>query len=569
MAKIYVVGLGPGDASQMTGAARAALDAADVLCGYTVYLDLVRALYPGKEAFATPMRGELERCRRAVGLARAGRCVAVLCSGDAGVYGMAGLVLQLVEGELEPEVDAQPHVDAQDEVEVEVVSGITAATSGAAVLGAPLGHDFCCISLSDLLTPWEVIERRLEAAAAGDFCMALYNPASHRRRDHLRRACEVLVRAGKDPGTACGWVRNIGRAGQEARTLTLAELADAEVDMFTTVFVGSCATRRLGPWLVTPRGYEARAAKDARARGEGVAVASAKGAVRGLGGGATPGAVPPAAPAPLRVLVFGGTTEGRVLAERLAARAGFDACVSVATALGTEELEGPAACGAVRVVQGRLDEDGIARLAAGFDACVDATHPYAVEVSRNVRAACARAGVPVLRVARPGGDAADGVPADDGCVRVASAAEAAAFLAGERGSVLLAVGSKELPAFAGIDSRRLFARVLPTHEALQACEDLGLPHRNVLALQGPFTRAMNEAMLAQYGVSWLVTKDGGAAGGFAEKMEAARAAGARLVVVGRPVREEGLTVEGALGALEALRASRGDGAAEGRVEDGR
>ncbi len=244
MNKVYVVGIGPGGAEQMTPQARAAMDRAEVLCGYTVYIDLVRSLYPGKEVFTTPMTREWERCRRCLELAQSGRTVAMLCSGDAGVYGMAGPLLQLC-----PEFP---------EVEVEVVPGVTAALSGGAVLGAPLMHDFCVVSLSDLLTPWETIENRLLSAARGDFSICLYNPSSKKRAGYLRRACDILLRE-KDGTTVCGWVRNIGREGLERRVLTLAELREETVDMFTTVFIGSSATREIGGWMVTPRGYEAKA----------------------------------------------------------------------------------------------------------------------------------------------------------------------------------------------------------------------------------------------------------------------------------------------------------------------
>ena len=241
MRRVYVVGLGPGGAQYLTEEAGAALAAAEVLCGYTVYVDLAARMFPGKETYTTPMTRELDRCRWALETARGGRTVAVVCSGDAGVYGMASPILQL----------------AQDypEVEVEVVAGVTAALSGAAVLGAPLGHDFCVISLSDLLTPWEVIEKRLECAAAGDFSICLYNPGSRKRHDHLRRACEILLRD-RSGETVCGWVRNIGREGQRHKLLKLSELAGEEVDMFTTVFIGSSRTQVLGDRLVTPRGYE-------------------------------------------------------------------------------------------------------------------------------------------------------------------------------------------------------------------------------------------------------------------------------------------------------------------------
>lgn len=242
--ELYVVGLGPGDPALMTEQARAALEKAEVLCGYTVYVDLVRDLYPDKEVYTTPMRGEMERCRWALQTADAGRTVAMVCSGDAGVYGMASPVLELA---------AQ-----YPQVGIEVVPGVTAALAGAAVLGAPLGHDFCCISLSDLLTPWPLIEKRLRCAAEGDFALCLYNPASHRRTGHLQRAVELLLQAGKALQTPCATVRSIARPGQEVRHYTLAELGTAPADMFTTVFVGSSTTVRQGERLITPRGYAAR-----------------------------------------------------------------------------------------------------------------------------------------------------------------------------------------------------------------------------------------------------------------------------------------------------------------------
>ena len=240
MGKVVLVGIGPGDPAHMTPAAEAAISGADVLCGYTLYLDLLRERFPDKETFSTPMRRETERCRRAVELAQAGKNVAMLCSGDAGVYGMAAPILALSEG---------------TDVEIEVVPGITAALSGAAVLGAPLTNDFCVISLSDHLTPWETIERRLRSAAAGDFSIVLYNPRSKQRPDHLRRACEVLLEL-KSPDTVCGWVRNIGREGQESKIMPLSDLGNQELDMFCTVFVGASVTRRIGAYMVTPRGYD-------------------------------------------------------------------------------------------------------------------------------------------------------------------------------------------------------------------------------------------------------------------------------------------------------------------------
>ena len=165
---------------------------------------------------------------------------AMICSGDAGVYGMAGLILEI--GREYPEVS------------VEIVPGVTAASSGAAVLGAPLMHDFAVISLSDLLTPWETIEKRLRAAAMGDLCVCIYNPSSKKRAGYLRRACEILMEE-KSPDTVCGAVKNIGREGEESQVMTLGELSGYEADMFTTVFVGNSQTMELSGAMVTPRGY--------------------------------------------------------------------------------------------------------------------------------------------------------------------------------------------------------------------------------------------------------------------------------------------------------------------------
>lgn len=240
MKKLYVIGIGPGDRENMTEYALAAMEQSDVIVGYTKYIELVAPIFPEKPTFSTPMLREVERCREALRLADSGKAVAMVCSGDAGVYGMSGLIYELSE--------------EFPEVEIEVVAGVTAALAGGAVLGAPLTHDFAVISLSNLLTPWELIEKRLECAAMGDFCIALYNPSSKKRSDHLQKACDILLRH-KSPETMCGYVRNIGREGETAVVMPLRELREASVDMFTTVFIGNAQTRCIGGKLVTPRGY--------------------------------------------------------------------------------------------------------------------------------------------------------------------------------------------------------------------------------------------------------------------------------------------------------------------------
>ena len=240
---VFVVGLGPGDPQSLTAQAQSALQQAEVLCGYTVYLDLIRPYFPDKTFYSTGMTKEIDRCRWALETARSGKTVALVCSGDAGVYGMASPLLELAE--------------QFPAVTVEIVPGLTAALSGGAVLGAPLAHDFCVISLSDRLTPWVVIEKRLAAAAMGDFCVALYNPSSKGRPDYLEKAVRILLENGKSPETVCGLVRNIGREGQSHVILPLAQLEHTPVDMFTTVFIGNAQTRELQGRMVTPRGYRA------------------------------------------------------------------------------------------------------------------------------------------------------------------------------------------------------------------------------------------------------------------------------------------------------------------------
>lgn len=238
--KLYVVGLGPGGKDQITPRAMEVLAGCDLIVGYTAYLALIREFFPGKACFATPMKQEIDRCKFAIERVLEGRTVAMVCSGDAGVYGMAGLLFELAEN--------YPPID------IEVVAGVTAACSGAAVLGAPLMHDFVVISLSDLLTPWEKIETRLCCAAQGDFVICLYNPSSKKRAGYLRRACDA-VGAYQPPDTVCAWVRNIGRTGEEFAVLPLSELRETQVDMFTTVYIGNSQTREINGRMVTPRGY--------------------------------------------------------------------------------------------------------------------------------------------------------------------------------------------------------------------------------------------------------------------------------------------------------------------------
>ncbi len=241
MGKIFVVGIGPGDREHMTREAEHAIEESDLIVGYTTYVELLRGMYPEKEFLQTGMKQERERCELCLQQAREGKIVSLICSGDAGVYGMASLMLEVAGNACT--------------IPIRIVSGVTAALSGAALLGAPIGNDFCTISLSDYLTPWPVIKKRLLSAAEGDFVIVLYNPSSKNRPDHLKKALNELQKViGND--RPCGLVRNIGRDGESAWIGSFEELYDQETDMFTTVFIGNSFTRVIDHKLVTLRGYE-------------------------------------------------------------------------------------------------------------------------------------------------------------------------------------------------------------------------------------------------------------------------------------------------------------------------
>lgn len=239
MKELTVVGIGPGTYEGMTVGAVKALESAEMIVGYTAYCRKIHSFFPEKEYISTPMRQEIERCRTALELAAAGKQVVMICSGDAGIYGMASPLLELA---------------GEYGVEVRIVPGVTAAVSGAAGLGSPLTSDFCVLSLSDLLTPWAVIERRLDRAAEADLVIVLYNPGSRTRAGHLACACEIVSRH-RPPETVCGIAADVGGEGEKFEIMPLYQLAAFEADMHTTVLIGNSATKRIDGKMVTPRGY--------------------------------------------------------------------------------------------------------------------------------------------------------------------------------------------------------------------------------------------------------------------------------------------------------------------------
>ena len=236
---LYVVGFGSGSAEGMTIAAQNAILSSDIVVGYKTYIDLISDIFPEKQVMSTGMRQELERVKAAVEMAK-DRTVALVCSGDSQLYAMAGLALEIARN--------------YQEVQIETVPGVSAAFAAGALLGSPLTTDTAIISLSDLLTQAEKIEKRLRCAAMGDFVIALYNPSSRQRPDYLRKACDILLEY-RSPETVCGIARNIGRNGQECQVFDLMSLRDYPADMFTTVIIGNSDTKLISGKMVTPRGY--------------------------------------------------------------------------------------------------------------------------------------------------------------------------------------------------------------------------------------------------------------------------------------------------------------------------
>ena len=555
---LKIVGTGPGRIDEMTARAGRAIKEADIIVGYTLYNELLQKEFPDKEYYATPMRQETERCRYALEKAAQGAETVLVCSGDSGVYGMASLVFELAEqmyGSSGREACGRPD-DNGNEIcpEIEVIPGITAALSGGARLGSPLSNDFAVVSLSDLLTPWDVIEKRLRGAADGDFVIALYNPGSKKRRGHLKKACDIVMER-RSAETPCGIVHNIGRDGEHVDIMTLGELRDVQADMFMTVFIGNSKTRVIGGRLVTPRGY----VENGRTTWRKNKAAGIK-----YGAGDT-------------VLIFGGTTEGRVLAEA-AARGGAHVVLSVATDYGEEVLEDIQDMEGIDIHKGHLDTGKMISLIDDVKPCVvfDATHPYAEEVTASVSAAAAAAGTGYVRVRRDiGAQAADpagsAAPVPDvkaapdtpdisdistgaaggaaDIIYVPDVSAAAAVLNRTAARAFITTGSRGAAAFGRVKDaeNRLTIRVLPSEEAVKLCREAGFKGKNIICMQGPFSAELNEAMFRAAGAEILVTKSSGKTGGFPEKTEAARRLGMKVIVITPPEDIPGITIEAACG----------------------
>ena len=486
---LNLVSVGPGFRDLIAPRAVDALAASDVVVGYDLYLQWIAPWLDGKEVVTLPLTQERERARVALDHARAGRRVALVSSGDVGVYAMAALAFEQMRDD--------------DGFDVCVVPGVTAANACASLLGSPLSHDFATLSLSDLLCPWQWIEQRATHVAQADLAAVLYNVQSRQRPDGVYAILRIMLEH-KRADTWCGVVRNAYRPDQRVEIMPLAELPRRRFDMLTTIVIGNRFTQRKRDWIYTPRGYDAwDASRDAS----------------------------PEAPLPHgAVWVFSGTGDGNELARHLVA-AGRPVVVSVASDYGAElaRRDVPGAT----VVAGRLGVERRRQLLreSGAAALIDATHPHAADMSTQLISLAAALGLDYLRYERPASVcAAPALQCGD--------ADAAADLAVQAGRrVFLATGAKHLENFVRHPHAAHCAwtvRLTPDPAHLQRALALGIGRDQVIAMQGPFSRAFNEALWRERRIDCVVSKASGDAGGYAAKAEAAQALGIPFIVIERP-----------------------------------
>lgn len=484
---LRLVSVGPGFSELIPPLAEQALKQSDVIVAYELYLRWIQPWISGKEIYTPPLTQERERALLAIEQARAGRRVALVSSGDIGIYAMAALAFD--------------EMREDDTFAVKVVPGITSANASASLLGSPLSHDFATLSLSDLLCPWQWIEQRAQHIAQADLAAVLYNVQSQGRQEGVYDILRIMLEH-KRADTWCGVVRNAYRPEQHVSIFTLKELLGQQFDMLTTIVIGNRYTRRKRDWIYTPRGYNAW---DTDAD--------------------TAPNLPHRA-----AWVFSGTSDGNALANRISAN-GNATVVSTATDYGADVASN--SCPGVVVLSGRRGVETRRRDLAQHHAkiIVDATHPYATQISQQLMALAQELSIPYIRFERPSLLHADEI---ETCDSMQTAAQRA-MQQGKR--IFLATGSKDLAVFInakGAQQCSWFTRLTPEIQFIQRAIDLGIPRARICAMQGPFSQALNEALWRDWKIDCVVTKDSGEAGGYRAKAQAAEALGIPMLIVKRP-----------------------------------
>jgi len=511
---LNLVSVGPGYDDLIVPRAIAALRESDVIVAYELYLRWIAPHIEGKEIHTPPLTQERERALLAIEQARAGKKVALISSGDIGIYAMAAL--------------AYEEMREDDSYAVNVVPGITSANACASLLGSPLSHDFATLSLSDLLCPWEWIEHRARHIAQADLACVMYNVQSASRQQGVYRVLQLMLES-KAPHTLCGVVRNAYRPGQEVAIYRLDELPTLQFDMLTTIVVGNRFTMRKRGQIFTPRGYNDWALP------EGVATEARQ-----------EEALPEQG-----VWVFSGTSDGNALAAELSATLSVPVIVSAASeqggAMARQDCPGATVWAGRQGVEARRQV--LTRKRARL--IVDATHPYASTISEQLMVLAKELAIPYVRYER-----ASAYAAQDGelCATMEQAAARAVAL-GKR--VFLATGSKDLAAFVhapGGAGVQWFVRQTAEPELIARALALGIARERICAMQGPFSAAFNTALWRDWGIDCIVTKDSGDAGGYQAKADAARALGIPLLVVARPQLDYPARVGGSADVLAVLTA---------------
>ncbi|CAB3792796.1 precorrin-3B C(17)-methyltransferase [Pararobbsia alpina] len=505
---LNLVSVGPGYRELIAPQAADALRESDVIVGYDLYLQWIAPWIEGKRIHTLPLTQERERARLAIEHAREGQRVALVSSGDIGVYAMAALAFELM--------------DENDTFGLRVTPGITAANACASLLGSPLSHDFATLSLSDLLCPWQWIEHRASHIAQADLAVVLYNVQSRQRPDGVHKILRLMLEH-KRPDTWCGVVRNAYRPDQQVDIVELGALPERQFDMLTTIVIGNRFTQRKRQWIYTPRGYGDWDQSRTLAPPEPVPDAN----LRTLGEEDTVSG----ADLPLDAIwVFSGTRDGNELA-RLLVASGQRVIVSVASQYG-EDLVVRDVPGAA-VITGRL---GIERRRELLRACrarsvVDATHPHASEMTRQLTRLANELGIDYIRYERPDSTC-------DAPVQQCDDVQSAAHLAVELGSrIFLATGVTQLDSFLrhpGAAHRDWYLRLTPDPAQLQRALAAGIQRDHVIAMQGPFSQAFNEALWRDLEIDCVVSKESGEAGGYSAKASAARALGIPFIAIRRP-----------------------------------
>ncbi len=486
--KLYLVSVGPGTADLIPPMAKKALQESEEIIGYALYFNWIQDWIEGKKTHSPPLTQERERAQLAIDLARSGKIVSLVSSGDIGVYAMATLAFDLMSEE--------------EEFSVQVIPGISAANACASILGAPLSHDFATLSLSDLLCPWEWIERRAQHIAQADLAVVFYNVQSKTRQTGVYQIIKIMQEH-KSPQTQCGIVRNAYREDQSVRFCTLEELSHQKFDMLTSIVIGNRFSKRKGNFLYTPRGYQ-----------QWEQATSLQGSN-----------LPQKA-----VWVFSGTKDGNLIADTLYQK-GVPVVISVATDYGKQHLQQQYPH--LSVVSGKIGKEKRGQLLQQLSAkaIVDATHPFSRKMSQQLMGLSKETSIPYVRYER------ESIIQQDSIILCKNMEEAAKKALQQGSRIFLSTGVNDLSTFLNTEQKNettWFVRITPNPDSLNKAFDAGIPSSQICAMQGPFSTEMNVRLWTDWKIDCVVSKDSGEVGGFREKIAAAQQLGIPLVIVQRP-----------------------------------